>query len=845
MRNNGVGLLPDPTEVPVTLVRDRAGVDAFARAVAAAERIAIDTETHSWNSSFHGVMRVLIAAMRDSDGIESCYVVDVRDVDAALLAPILAGVEVDGWNGTFDARVTDDAIFTPANANRPHDGRFKSIRWYDGMFADAVLHQGVTGFTWFHGLAWATRRYLGFTLEGKGTTQTSFTADDDLSDEQLQYAALDAITTLRVCDHLRGLVEQAGLTRALQLELRARPFLDHMERAGLPFDWVGWKAYLAELSEKKDEMLDRLSQLTGGGQPNIFTGLEIPAWKPNSADDVKAQLNKHCRDLVLQYFENSTGTARLFEKPDKADKDTLKAVGGELCKALLEYRDVEKILSTYGENLEEYRGSDERMHPQYLQIVGTNTGRLSSRKPNAQNFTPRAKPYFRPLMDGRVFVYADLSQAELRFLAQESGDEAMLSAFREGKDIHVATAERMFSVDMADLKDSDPGQFKVFRSKAKTLNFGIVYGLGPAALANSLTLSGVPTSTEEGKALLDAYLLAYPQVAAWLKKRDDFIRSLADNPPQVDLAATLRLKDIHGSVVSAAKAFTKVNGRAPEDDELTERVFPKATLAEALAQRLGREVTADEVDAEFEVRMTEVAWAREFEAPVVLAVDGTPVGFSSFTKVGRRRQFQISTDSLLLSMATMAAQDRVPRPNGARRAGRTPWATARDEFAAANRVTLAKPSGEVLDRDTLKKVFEDRELMRSFINMYLSKVGADARNRWVQGAARDRISAMGNAFRNAPIQGGVADVALAAYGHLFDEVLDAGSAFADVVPVQTVHDSITFECNEADAPALARLLKTVMEKAMSNLCPDVPAVADADIRTSLDDKSVLEELAAA
>ena len=91
---------------------------------------------------------------------------------------------------------------------------------------------------------------------------------------------------------------------------------------------------------------------------------------------------------------------------------------------------------------------DGRVRPEYLQVVGTNTGRLASRHPNAQNLSPRMKPYFRPADPDRVFVYSDLSQAELRFVAQVSADEALRQAFVDGVDIHVATAEAMFGEDM-------------------------------------------------------------------------------------------------------------------------------------------------------------------------------------------------------------------------------------------------------------------------------------------------------------------------------------------------------------------------------------------------------------
>jgi DNA polymerase I-like protein with 3'-5' exonuclease and polymerase domains len=122
--------------------------------------------------------------------------------------------------------------------------------------------------------------------------------------------------------------------------------------------------------------------------------------------------------------------------------------------------------------------------------------------------------------------------------------------------------------------------------------------------------------------------------------------------------------------------------------------------------------------------------------------------------------------------------------------------------------------------------------------MMRTKLTTEAFGRLARTALADRIGAMGNAFRNAPIQGGVADVALEAYGRLA-QVL---GSWNDVWPVQTVHDSITLEVDARDAVAVAVALRDAMEAAMAGFCPDVPAVADADIRTSLDDGSVVVEI---
>ena len=800
--------------VPVTFVTDPGGLAEFLEVFRSGTEQALDTETYGWEDGGDPQLRVVSAAAV-VDGAERAWVVDCKDLDRAAVVAGLEGVTASGWNASYDEKVFNIAA-----------GRRTAVVWFDAMLADAVCHQGETGFDFYRGLAQVANELCGIVLDGKGTTQTSYDESTPLSAEQVRYAALDAVATMRVARVVKAQAAEGGLTVADSLEQRARPFLSSMQVHGLPIDWDGWRGELDKLQDGMDGSLAELADLTGGGQADIFSMMEKPTWKPDSSVDVKRVLNEYEPDRVRAYFTKQVGEARLFEKPDKADKDALKSIGGPLCESLLAYRDRKKVLSTYGDNLAEWIAADGRMHPEYLQVIGTDTGRLSSRKPNAQNFTPRLKPYFRPAGEGRVFAYADLSQAELRFLADSSGDEAMLAAFRAGRDIHVATAERMFGVDMEALHDDDPKKYKEYRSKSKTLNFGIVYGLGPGALANTLTLNGVETTPDEAKQLLAAYLAAYPGVKAWLAQRDGFVRSLAANPPQVDLQATLALRDLHGPVKGAVQRFRKAEGRLPDDDELLSAMYPSGRIVRELAERLGREPSDAEVANETAAVRQRITWARSYRAAVVLGTDGSPVGFTSYTKVGRQRRFQVLTDSLLLAMATVVCQSR--KPSGTQ---------LRDGFARTRGIELSR-NGRSLNRDELAKAFEDRALRRDFVDHVISVSDPGVADWLVRKALGDRIGAMGNAYRNAPIQGGVADVVLDAYGRLWDAIKDRPSVW----PVQTVHDSITLECDEDEVDEVAALLKTCLEDAMGALCPNVPAKADADVRTSLDDNDVVREL---
>jgi len=780
-----------PTDVPLCVVSDNT-MQTFATALRDADRAAIDTET-VYIEPGPGALRVVSAATRAPDGTEQAWVVDVTLVDRLDLAKALSGVKADAWNADFDARVIERDLIEPG---RLAGLDVEPVIWWDAQLADALLHQGVTGFGFYHGLAWAAEWYLGIRAEGKGTTQLSYTESDPLSEEQLRYAGADAIETLWVADVISSKIDELGLDRVCTLEQLARPFLDQMERAGLPFDWDGWHDQLHEIEKLRVATLTRLAELTGGGQGSLFSTELEPSWNPGSESQTKQVLNQFSLDEVLRWTEAYAGDRRPLEPIDPLRADTLAEIGGELCTTLLEYREHTKILTTYGENLQDHVGDDGRIHPEYLQVVGTNTGRLASRNPNAQNLSPRMKPHFKPADDEKVFVYSDLSQAELRFVAQLSGDEALCQAFADGVDVHAATAERMFGIDMTALGNDDPKSYEEYRAKSKRINFGIVYGQRGGGLARSLSQSGVPTTPDEGRNLLEAYLAAYPGVAQWCDDRDRTIDRLATDPGPMDWTATLRLHQLLPTITASRRAFRAENRRWP---------------------------SVEEVQKQFDhLALDEVAWAMSFHAPVALRADGKPFAFDSFTKAGRRQRFTIHTEGILARGAATIITSHKPGPAQIR-------LRLNDRF----NVKLGATPPDLSDSG-IAKMLEDRALRRAVIDEVSDLLGVDALNRLLDTSLRERVARMANAYRNAPVQGGVADVMLDAYGLLHTRL----AQFPDAVGVQTVHDSVVVECSRATAKEVAIVVKGALEDAMRAWCPDVAAVADTDVRSSLSDSDI-------
>jgi len=789
-----------PGDVALTFVGPRQ-LDELREHLLGAIACAIDTETVFDPRGVDrgpGPLRVISAATRAPDGTEKAWVIDVGLVDRIHVARTLSGVRADAWNADFDARVLDRDVIDVA---RRAGENVESVVWWDAQLADALIHQGVSGFGFYHGLAWAAEWYLGIHAQGKGTTQLSYTASDRLSDEQIAYAAADAVETMWVADVIRRRIEDEGLNRVCGLEQRARPFLDHMERAGLPFDWDGWQHRLREMDERLRAVMGTLAERTGGGQASLFSEHLEPTWNPASERQVKEILNEHSTDLVRGWAIREHGEPRLLLPTDSLTATALAGIGGDLCELLLEHRDLTKVLSTYGDTIREHLHADGRLHPEYLQVVGTNTGRLASRNPNAQNFTPKMKPHIRPHDPERVFVYADLSQAELRFVTQVAGDHNLRQAFIDGLDIHEATAERMFGVTMAGLRDSDPSAYDEFRAKAKRINFGIVYGQRGAGLARSLSHSGVETTKDEGEGLLDSYLGAYPQIAGWVTERDDFIEHLSATLPAMDWPLTLQLHRLWPVVRAVRRTFRDESHRWPTADEVHDRLRDEHTL-------------------------DEVAWVLSFNAPVALTVDGTPFGFASHTLAGRRQQFTIHTEGLLATATSIAV--RSPKEGPTR---------VRANLTARLGTRFEDDAGQLLNAVAADKLLEDRTLRRAVIDEVTRTMGEDATATLLDRSLRERVGRMGNAYRNAPIQGGVADVMLEAYGLLHERLSERHPS---AVGVQTVHDSVLIECDRSEAAAVASTVKATLEEAMRIWCPDIPAVADTDIRTSLSDSDVIE-----
>ena len=274
------------------------------------------------------------------------------------------------------------------------------------------------------------------------------------------------------------------------VEIPLSSVLFKMERRGFKLDKNGLIAFAELLGDMEGKLIDAI-YATAGHEFNL-----------NSPKQLGQVLFE---ELGLPSFKKTkTGYS--------TDADTLNALRPyhAIVGQILSYREVMKLRSTYGENLAAMADEESKIHTTFNQC-GTATGRLSSSDPNLQNIPVRGglgrelRRYFTSDGSDRVLIDADYSQIELRLLAHLSGDVTMIGSFRDGLDIHTATASQVFGIP----KDEVTSEM---RRRAKAVNFGIVYGIGSYSLSQDLGISR--KSADE---YIAGYLATYPKVDEYLK----------------------------------------------------------------------------------------------------------------------------------------------------------------------------------------------------------------------------------------------------------------------------------------------------------------------------------------
>jgi DNA polymerase-1 len=374
--------------------------------------------------------------------------------------------------------------------------------YFDTMLAHYVLEPDKR-----HNMQVLSEHYLEYTpisietLIGKKGKNQGTMADVPL-DQIAEYAAEDADVTYRLYQKLKAELAERGLESVLNdIELPLVSVLAEMEAEGVRVDTAFLRDYSQLLTTQALALQDKIHSHAG------------QSFNVSSPQQVGALLFDH---LKLSDKPKKTKTGQY-----QTDEETLLSLAGkhEVVQQILDFRALQKLKSTYVDAIPQLvNAKTGRVHTHFNQAVAA-TGRLSSQNPNLQNIPIRTelgreiRKAFVARDANHLLLSADYSQIELRVIAHISGDQGMKDAFIAGHDIHTATAAKVWGVNIDDV-DSD------MRRKAKTVNFGIIYGISAFGLSQRV---GIPRS--EAKEIIDQYFIQFPGIKSYMDSTIEGARS--------------------------------------------------------------------------------------------------------------------------------------------------------------------------------------------------------------------------------------------------------------------------------------------------------------------------------
>ena len=548
------------------------------------DAVALYTATNSYNPIDCTIVGIALSA----EPYKAYYIPlnqSNREEYIAALRPLLedANVAKIGQNIKFDIMALRRAGIELRGAR------------YDTMLLHYIIDSEAR-----HSLDFIAEQYLGETLTdietliGKGAKQLSL--DVVATERVAEYAAERVEATFRLKNMLYKRVEELGM-RDLYHRIE-EPMIDvlaDMELTGVRVDCEALARYGVVLN-------DHLARL----ETEICDMADEPTLNINSS--------RQLGDVLF-------GKLRITDKPKmtktkqySTDEEYLTGFAKEfpIVEKILEYRGVKKLLSTYVEALPKLVNSTTyRIHTSYNQAV-TATGRLSSTNPNLQNIPVRdelGKPIREAFVpsEGNVLVAADYSQIELRLMAHLSGDKALIEAFMLGEDVHSATAARLYGKTPQEVTSDE-------RRRAKTANFGIIYGISAFGLAQRLDIPN-----RDAKELIENYFASYPDVKRYM---DEAVTN-ATNSGYVEtmFARRRQLNDIHSAnrVVRGVAERNAINapiqGSAADIMKLAmveiSRRFKEEGIQSKMIMQVHDEVVIDTIPAELERVCTLVREAME------------------------------------------------------------------------------------------------------------------------------------------------------------------------------------------------------------------------------------------
>ena len=499
-------------EMPeVTVAHDAEGIAAaateVARATCAGEWVAATVDDDREAGALFGLTHTLwlatsagVFGVEEADGAELALEVPGFNFAHGPIAGILARLFMEGHVASPDMKTLLHEL-SPVDSSEPElmdPLAADSTRIFDTVVAAYLLDSDRSEFD----DAYMADAYLGLALPAAR-------GEEGASEDAPAPAARAAALCLALVAPLRRRMVSENAANVFDgIEMPLVPVLAKMERAGMLVDPERLHGLSEGLAGQIAETEAKIRELAGDESFNIGSPMQLS----HVLFDVMGLPTKGLKKTKRGYY--STNAKVLSEL----------ARDHEIVRLILDWREKSKIKSTYLDTLGPLRRGDGRVHTTYNQTI-TATGRLSSSDPNLQNIPTRSelgrtvKTAF-SAGEGSLFLAVDYSQIELRLLAHLSGDEHLVRAFNEGEDFHAETAARVFGVPVEEVTPT-------MRSRAKAVNFGIVYGQQAYGLSQSLHIS-----MAEAREMIDRYYEAYPGVRAFLDrvvadaKRDGFAQTM-------------------------------------------------------------------------------------------------------------------------------------------------------------------------------------------------------------------------------------------------------------------------------------------------------------------------------
>ena len=575
------------------IVRDAQGVAEFLASVSHAPFLALDTETSGLDPHSDRLLLIQVGTAADQ------CLIDAHAVDGAALQPIFRPDRtVVLHNASFDLKMLAGHYGDTLDLGQARiaDTLQNEKLLLSGRKSSVVLQ----GF----GLKQLADRYAGMELD-KSIRQGFYGIQSiaDLSEAELYYALRDVEATWKVLAKQLPQLAREGLMRVAGIEGAVTLSFANLEFHGAPLDQEAWKARIEAAKEGSAAARKALDVEFGEvADRDLFGGTTI-----NYDND------EEVLDALRKLGVTIPGVRR----------EVLQATGHPAALRVAEFREHQRIVSTYGESfLAHVHPKTGRLHPSF-RAIGATTGRASCAEPNLQSIPAGSE--FRSCFrapDGRKLITADYEGAELRILAQVSGDPVFLHTLLDGGDLHSIVATRMFNQPVS--KDENPH----LRARAKAINFGLAYGMGAAGLADQ-----VGVQEPEAARYLERYFNEFPRIHRYLEEashnavRNGFARTLGgrtfwfndmrnENRPFHTLARVAKNMPIQGTNADIVKlAMARITSA------LAERKLD-AYLVNMVHDEIVVEASSDDAEAAKDVVVSEMMSAgAEFVRRVPMTVD--------------------------------------------------------------------------------------------------------------------------------------------------------------------------------------------------------------------------------